>query len=105
MIPSLEHTRLTHNKLKAYNANVSLTKKDGFTSYKINYPELNRTLTINFATAFPYTIESWSDSFRDGFGSKAKMLTSTGTKLKSIKSPYWRKNGNEFLPLRDSLGL
>ncbi len=105
IIPSMEYIRLTHKELKSYDAIVSSSNKNGITSYKINYKELNRTLEINFTSAFPYTIQSWSDSFKDGYGPKAKMLTSTGTKLKSIKSPYWQKNSNEFLPLRDSLGL
>lgn len=105
IIPSLEYIRLSHKELKAYEAEASLTSKNGISSYKIKYKELDRTLEINFTSNFPYTIESWSDSFKDGYGPKAKMLTSTGTKMKSIKSPYWRKNGNEFLPLRDSLGL
>ncbi|MFS4492051.1 septum formation inhibitor Maf [Maribacter sp. 2308TA10-17] len=105
IIPSLEYIRLTHKELKSYDAIVSLSTKNKITTYKIEYKELNRTLEINFTSAFPHTIESWSDSFKDGYGANAKMLTSTGTKLKSIKSPYWRKNSNEFLPLRDSLGL
>jgi len=105
IIPSLEYIRLSHKELKAYYANVSLTEENDLTTYEINYTELNRTLKINFTTKFPHTIESWSDSFKDGYGSKAKILKSTGTKMKSIKSPYWRKNSNEFLPLRDSLGL
>ncbi|TMM57527.1 septum formation inhibitor Maf [Maribacter algarum] len=105
IIPSLEYIRLTHKELKPYDAIVSSIKKDGITSYIIEYKELNRTLAINFTSSFPYSIESWSDSYKDGYGPKAKMLTSTGTKLKTIKSPYWRKNSNKFLPLRDSLGL
>lgn len=105
IIPSMEYIRLTHKALKSYTASVSLTKNNGISSYKINYSELGRTLEINFSSSFPYTIESWSDSFKDGYGPNAKVLTSTGTKLKSITSPYWQKNSNEFLPLRDSLGI
>lgn len=105
VIPSLEYIRLTHKELKSYNAILSLAINNGTSSYKIEYPELGRTLEINFTTEFPHTIESWSDSFKDGYGANAKVLTSTGRKLKSIKSPYWQKNSNEFLPLRDSLGL
>ncbi len=105
IIPSMEYIRLTHKELKAYNATASLSLNDGQKTYKIIYPELQRTLEINFSSSFPYQIESWSDSFKDGYGSNAKMLTSTGTKIKTIKSPYWQKNSNRFLSLRDSLGL
>ena len=105
MIPSLEYIRLTHKALKAYKANASLTSKQGLSSYIINYPELDRTLTIFFTKAFPYAIESWSESFKSGYGPNAKTLTSTGTKIKRLKTPYWRQNGNKDLYLRDSLGL
>lgn len=105
IIPSMEYIRLSHKELKSYNATCSLIKNETVNTYKITYPELNRSLEINFTASFPYSIESWSESFKGGFGQKAKILTSTATKIKSIKSPYWRKNSNEDLPLRDTLGL
>ena len=105
IIPSLEFIRLTHKELKSYSATATLTKENTVSTYQIMYPELERTLKINFTTSFPYTIESWSDSYKSGFGSNAKIMTSTATKRKTIKSPYWQKNSNRFLPLRDSLGL
>ena len=105
IIPSLEYIRLSHKELKSYEASITLTTKNDISSYEISYPELERTLKIDFSSNFPYSIEGWSESFKSGFGEKAKAMTSTGTKLKSIKSPYWQKNSNAFLPLRDSLGL
>lgn len=105
VMPSLEHIRMSHGELKSYKATASLTSKNGIQTYTISYPELERTLAINFTSAFPYVIESWSDSFKSGFGSKAKILISTATKIKTLKTPYWRQNRNEHLPLRDSLGL
>jgi len=105
IIPSLEFIRLSHKELKAYNAIVTLNKNEAISSYEIKYPELNRTLKIDFTTAFPYSIEGWSETSESGFGENRKELTSTAKKIKSIKSPYWQKNSNQFLPLRDSLGL
>ncbi len=105
IIPSFEYIRLSHKELKAYDAVASLAQNGGLATYEIKYPELERTLTINFMQAFPYSIESWSDSFKSGFGDKAKMLTSTANKIQTIKSPYWTKNSNSYLSLRDSLGL
>ncbi|PIB25346.1 septum formation inhibitor Maf [Maribacter sp. 4U21] len=105
MIPSLEFSRLTHKELKAYRATASLTNNGKQQTYEVNYPELKRTLKINFSTQFPYTIESWSDSFTSGYGANAKTLTSTGTKIKTLNTPYWRQNGNKDLYLRDSLGI
>ena len=105
MIPSLEYLRLRHKEIKAQNAIASLSTEDGLTSYTITYPELERSLTINFTADFPYTIESWSEKFKSGFGPKAKQLTTRATKLKSIKTAYWGQNGNDDVVLRDSLGL
>jgi len=105
MIPSLEFIRLRHKKLKAYNAIASLSTKDGITGYTITYPKLERSLTINFTAAFPYSIENWTEEFKSGFGANAKLLTTRATKLKSIKTAYWGQNANKDVILRDSLGL
>lgn len=105
IIPSLEYIRLSHNELKAYEATLTLNDNGETTLYEISYPELERILKISFSTAFPYTIESWTDSFKSGFGDNAKMMTSTATKIKTLKTPYWQQNGNNSLSLRDSLGL
>jgi hypothetical protein len=105
MIPSLEFIRLTHKDLKAYKANAKLTTENGLSTYVLNYPELERTLAISFTEAFPFSIESWSDSSKSGYGTNAQTLTSTGTKITRIKTPYWKQNANTDLYLRDSLGL
>lgn len=105
MIPSLEFVRLTHKELKAYNAITNLTEADSINTYEISYPDLERTLKINFRSEFPYTIESWTDTYKDGFGEKAKILTSTATIINRITTPYWQQNSNKDLSLRDSLGL
>ncbi|MFD0797849.1 septum formation inhibitor Maf [Maribacter chungangensis] len=105
IIPSLEFIRLTHKDLKAYDANAKLSSKEGITSYEIKYPDLNRTLTINFTETFPFSIESWTDAFTSGYGANEKILTSTATKIKRLKTPYWNQNKNKHLSLRDSLGL
>lgn len=105
MIPSLEYIRLTHKDFKAYKAIAKLRSSAPNTTYEITYPELERTLKINFLSEFPYTIESWTDTYKDGFGQKAKILTSTATIINRISTPYWRQNSNKDLSLRDSLGL
>lgn len=105
IIPSLEYVRLSHKELKAYDAEATLTNSDGFYTYEITYPELERSLSITFGNAFPYPIESWSETSKSGFGPDAQILTSKATKIKTINAPYWQKNHNKDLYLRDSLGL
>lgn len=105
VLPSMEYLRLAHKEIKAYLAIGSLTKEDTLSNYELYYPELERTLRIQYQTAFPHTIESWSESYRSGFGPDAGIMNSTAKRLKTLKTPYWQKNGNKDVILRDSLGL
>ena len=101
VIPNLEFVRMRHVPLKPYAATGTKTA----TSYTLNYPELKRSLTINFSESFPYTIESWEETAMSGFGPRAKALTTKATRMKSIQSAYWGKNSNADEHLRDELGL
>lgn len=105
IIPSFEYIRMSHKELKEYDAIISLSENSNLKTYKIFYPKLERTLEINFSPTFPYTIESWTDTFKSGFGDNAKTMTSKASKMKTLKSPYWKQSGNNSLYLRDSLGL
>ncbi|GAA3612575.1 septum formation inhibitor Maf [Flavivirga amylovorans] len=101
IIPSFEYSRLRHVPLKAYKATAVLANG----TYSLNYPDLNRTLAIHFSPNFPYDILGWEETFKSGFGSNAKELTTKATKLKTIKSAYWEKNHNKDEILRDTLQL
>lgn len=101
IIPSMEYIRLKHIELKAYNAEASIS--EGI--YTINYPELDRTLTIRFNSQFPYDILGWEETYKDGYGANAKTLTTKATPLKTIKSAYWTKNSNADEGLRETLQL
>ncbi len=101
MVPAFEFVRLRHVPIKAYKANTKLKNN----TYMINYPDLNRTLSITFNPKFPYDILEWEETYKSGFGSNAKILTTRATKIKTIKSAYWQKNSNADKVLRDSLIL
>ncbi|MCG2461384.1 septum formation inhibitor Maf [Flavobacteriaceae bacterium F89] len=105
VIPSLEFIRMNHKEIKAYDATVTLSREGSLSTYKIDYPELQRALKITFSSAFPYTIESWSETAPSGSGPTSKTLTSTSKKIKSITTAYWQENKNSDLFLRDTLGL
>jgi hypothetical protein len=92
---------LRHIPLKAYKASAALREN----SYSISYPELERTLVINYNPKFPYDILSWEETFKSGFGGNAKKLTTKATKLKTIKSAYWSKNSNKDSALKETLQL
>ncbi|WP_396601517.1 septum formation inhibitor Maf [Algibacter sp. R77976] len=101
IIPSFEYSRLRHLEVKPYSAKASLTES----TYSIEYPELNRTLSITFNPEFPFDILNWEETFKSGFGANAKALTTKATKLKTIKSPYWQKKFVKDEALRETLQL
>lgn len=106
VIPAFSYSRLLHKELKAYPCNLTKTVSDsGITSLELVYPELERTLQINYQTDFPRQIISWEERYPDGFGENQKMLTSKGERIKTIRSDYWNKNANLDAPLRKELGL
>ena len=105
MIPSLEFIRTRHKPIKAYAAVASIAENNGITSYILEYPDLNRKLQIDYTTAFPYNIEGWTETSRSGYGPNVKVLTSKATKMKVMKTAYWRQNRTEDEILRKELGI
>lgn len=104
IIPSFEYLRFRHKEIKEHNAFASLKQGDSITIYTLNYPDLQRQLTLFFNSTFPYEIEKWEEVNAANQNDTLRLKT-TATKLKRIKSDYWAKNGNEHLCLRDSLKL
>ena len=100
-IPSIEYSRLKHQPIKPFNATANL--ENG--TYTLVYPELNRTLKINFNPKFPYNILGWEETMVSGYGPSEKTLTTKATKLESIKSAYWSKKSNADESLRETLKL
>ena len=112
MVPSLQFSRLRHVPAKAQPVDLSLEKvreaafgTNELYRYRIDYPELKRTVEIYFQTEAPYRIEGWRDTRTSGFGSDAKPLTTTAIRTHTVQEPYWRLNRVSDLPRRESLGL
>lgn len=113
MIPSLEFLRLHHRPMKHYDARASLflqvtdkeSGKEEFYTYKLNYPELHRTLTIRCESSFPYRILGFEEKAR-GLGADSTTTHTTSATLKeTLKGAYWEQNETRHEYLRDSLGL
>jgi len=101
MLPSLEFFRLSHVEIKAYQATAEFYQDDNLSVYKISYPELHRNLKIYYNPIFPFTIEKWEETTsKDG-----ESFTTTATKMASLKTNYWDKKFNKYLPLREKLNL
>jgi hypothetical protein len=105
IIPSFFYLRLTHLALNYQNANAN--KSDISTTevqYVLSYPKLNRTVKVNYEKMFPHRILKFEESYPDGF-ENPKMLTTTGTLIKSIRSKYWEKHDIADEGMRNELGL
>jgi hypothetical protein len=105
MLPSFFYLRLTHQNMEFQNVVASREKQQNDTScYTLDYKKLNRKLKIYFENKFPYRIVKFEESYPDGFKNK-QMMTTTGTLIKSILSPYWEKKGLIDEHLRKDMGL
>ena len=104
IIPSFEYLRLRHKEVKEYNASAMLKQGDSLTTYTLNYPDLQRQLTLFFHSKFPYEIEKWEEVNASNANDSLQLKT-TATKIKRIRSAYWNENKNDHLHLRDSLQL
>jgi hypothetical protein len=101
IVPGLFFTRLKHVDLRVHNAMASRTEKDSAYNYNITFPELERTLTIEFEKQFPHKILKWTEAWKEG----GKLMQTSATLNKTRYIDYWTKNKNEHQFLRDSLGL
>lgn len=106
VIPSMIFLRFRNKAPKAYKAIISFQKKsNGNSYYNLKYPELERELTIEFTSVFPYEILGWEETHYSGFGDEKKLQTSKAKRLKTVKTDYWNKNHNKDTHWREKLKL
>lgn len=105
VVPAFEYLRLAHKDFKAYPAKGRKTEDGELITYTLEYPGLNRTLSIRFQTKAPHRIEGWEEIYKSGFGTDARKMRSSAERITTIKTPYWRQNSNKDTYLRDSLGI
>lgn len=98
IVPGSIFTRFYHMPIQASAAQAQLITKRKLSRYIIKYPQLGRTLEIEFDTAFPHLIRAWKEIEPRG---------TTTAKLKKhiTKSEYWSQNGPKDSRMRHSLGL
>ncbi|NET59735.1 MAG: hypothetical protein F6K47_27375, partial [Symploca sp. SIO2E6] len=108
LIPGTMFQRLRHLSWTTQSATAELKPVAGnpqLMSYTLTYPELKRTLTIEFSKAFPHEIESWEETYQSGWGQGAKTLTTSAKRKKRILLDYWTKNSVADEVLRRELAL
>lgn len=108
LIPGTMFQRLRHQPWRLSEADATLApdpSDPALTAYTLDYPELGRTLTIRFRSAFPHEIESWEESYVSGWGEGATRLVTRGVAKKRMLLDYWNHHDLKDAPLRDQLGL
>jgi len=99
ILPGLFFTRLKHENLKPVDATISKAEISDKTTYTIQFTD--RKMTIHVESQFPFKILGWEEEFME----QGKTMYTSATLDQTLRIDYWRKNGNEFTGLRDSLGL
>lgn len=105
LIPSAVYQRMSHSDLQPYAATASLTEDDTLRSYRVDYPDLDRTLAIHFSADFPHQISGWEETRMSGFGEGRRMLTTRATIKAREMLPYWELNSTADVRYRERLGL
>lgn len=108
MVPSFEYLRLKHKEFKAYEAIANLVlqvnaNQEEFYLYTLEYPELDRKLTIKCQASFPFKILSWEEKWNTDNPNQEE--TTTAEIEKTIQVPYWELNGSDNVNFRDSLNI
>ncbi len=101
MIPGLFFSRLNHFGTSSEKAICEKNETKDIVIYRITFPSYRRSLAIEFEKIFPYRIIGWQEKQEQN----GNTYTTTATLDKHLIIDYWTKNKNEFLYLRDSLGL
>jgi hypothetical protein len=100
IIPSTEYLRLMHLKTEAQQATATLETSDAIYRYRIDYAS-GRMVEYVLEKEFPYQITSWKEEFN----SSGSVSATNATLKKSLRTPYWTQNSNQYSSLRDSLSL
>ncbi|MEL6390411.1 MAG: septum formation inhibitor Maf [Bacteroidota bacterium] len=112
MIPGEVFLRLRHLEHALHDAEATMTVTEDeslsdqlLQTYSVRYPELGRSLSITFESAFPHGIVAWEEETISGLGANATTLRTRAIRTHLMKSAYWGKNGTDDAYLREELGL
>lgn len=102
MLPGALYLRLSHKEISPIRVQLSLIPNDSNYVYTAVFQSIGRTLNIIFEKKFPYLVLGWNDQFP---GTDGKVLTTTATLNKTMRTSYWTKHNNIDTVLRKQLGL
>jgi len=98
VFPEVFYQRLQHLEPEALPATATLEQDNDPATYTIEYPSLQRVLTIRFEPDFPHRIRGWTETVGGKLFSEAKATHSE-------RLYYWERNGTDDGFLREKLGL
>ena len=102
MVPGSVYCRFKHVEFRPVKASISKeVRVDSTIELRIEYPDLDRTLTILYENTFPFKILGWEEEYPEN-GSR---MATTARLSKSILLDYWNKNGADDDLLRKELGI
>ena len=103
LIPGLTFQRFSHVELKDYRADISKNDLgENSSELIVDYPQLRRTLKIQYKKFFPYEILAWEEIQTKSNGDQ-EVTKATRRSLNMLD--YWNKNEKLFEPLRNDLGI
>lgn len=105
LVPGILASRLRHIRLAVETAQTAVRTHADTVFYSVRYPNSGRSLDIQFRNEFPHDIFSWNETYKDGFGEHAKILTTRAVKKKSILLDYWNKHAVADSVYRKELGF
>ncbi|MEM1134399.1 MAG: hypothetical protein AAGI07_01075 [Bacteroidota bacterium] len=106
IIPGSFFSRLRHRKTEIVKAKATLTETDdALHTYTLDYPALNRQLSITFQKDFPHQVTAFEETHMSSYGANAQQLTTRATRKETIMLDYWNKHFNQDRKYRQDLGL
>ena len=98
LVPGTIFGRFRHKMPVATPAVIRMEQSSEGRVLYVEYTQIKRRLVIRYEPVFPFRILEWEETDGDDLVTKGKLQ-------KTIKSPYWQQNGNQFNSLRDTLRL
>lgn len=112
MLPGLYFIRLRHQDFATQKAIAQLStvvdsslSAEPISIYTIDYQSIDRKLKIMFEPGFPYSILGWEETYKSGWGAKARELTTRARRTHTLITDYWTKNSVADSTYRKMLGL
>lgn len=103
MVPAGHVIHMRHLPLRAFDAEITKSTTADTSQIMVAWPQLDRQLSIYFATAAPYTIYGWTDRYPSAFDKQPR--ETVATLIDTSWTAYWSLNNPQDTIYRQLLGL